>query len=98
MTLQMVDRHQRQAAAHGHALGIAEPDHHPADQTGPGRRRHPVEGGPVAAGLDKGAFDHAVDGLDMAARRDFRHHPAIGCMVVDLAVDHRGQHLDRAVR
>jgi hypothetical protein len=87
MTLQVVDRDQRQAARQGDRLARRQPDHHPAHQARPGGGRDPVEGVETQPGLGHGAADDGVDHLDMGARGDLRHHPAIGGVVGDLAGD-----------
>ncbi|MNY10840.1 hypothetical protein D3C86_1438390 [compost metagenome] len=96
--LQMVDRDQRQAARQGHGLAVGQPHHDPADETRPGGRRHPVQGGVVDPGLGHGPARHPVDHLDMAAGGDFRHHPAEGRVLVDLTVNDAGQDLGSARR
>ncbi|MNE51778.1 hypothetical protein D3C80_1464230 [compost metagenome] len=98
MAFQMVDRDQRQVARQSHGLAIAQPHHDPADQTRPGGRRHPVQSGVIDAGLKHGPARHPVDHLDMAAGGDFRHHPAKGRVLVDLAVNDAGQDLGPARR
>ena len=94
--LQMIDRHQGQAARQGRRLAEAEAHHDPADQARPGRRRDPVQSVIAHVRLGHRAAGDIGDHLHMAAGGDFRHHPAIGRMVVDLAVDHRGQDLGPA--
>jgi hypothetical protein len=96
VTLQMIDRHQRQAARQGRRLAEAEAHHHPADQTRSGRRGDPVQTVIAHVRLGHRAARHLGDHLDMAARRDLGHHPAIGRVIVDLAVNDRGQHLGPA--
>ena len=93
MTFQMVDRDQRQPPRQRRRLAVGQAHHDPADQARPRRRRHAVQRAPVQPGLGHGPTRHAVDHLHMAAGGDFRHHPAIGRMIVDLAVDDAGQHL-----
>uniref|UniRef100_A0A0N4ZGS8 DNA-directed DNA polymerase n=1 Tax=Parastrongyloides trichosuri TaxID=131310 RepID=A0A0N4ZGS8_PARTI len=93
MAFQVVDRDQRQTPRQRRRLAVGQADHDPAHQPRPRRRRHAVQRAPVQPGLAHGPARHAVDHLHMAAGGDFGHHPAIGRMVVDLAVDDAGQHL-----
>ena len=98
MPLQMIDRDQRQAARESHSLAEAQAHHHPADQARPGGGGDSVQTVIAQPGLFHGAADDAVDHLDMAARRDLGNDPAIGRMVIDLAVHHRRQHRRLTVR
>ena len=68
----------------------------------------PIRPGPAAAAMPSTSFDGAVrvlqragdqpvDHLHMGARRDLRHHAAIGGMLGDLAQDLVGQDLAASV-
>ncbi len=76
----MVDRDQRLARRQRERLARYQPDHHPADQPrtgGGGDRIDLVERHP---GFSQSGFGQWNQRLDMRARGDFRHHPAIGTM------------------
>jgi hypothetical protein len=78
VALQVVDGDQRQAAGQRHRLAEAQAHHDAADQAGAGGRGHPVEIIPADARVGHRPGDDAVDGVDVGARRDLRHHAAVG--------------------
>ncbi len=92
----MIDRDQGQIPRQGVSLGEGQADHDPADQAGAGGRRHGVEvGGREIArrlGLSQGQGAQVVDGLDVGAGGDFRHHAAIDGVLDDLGMDQVAQH------
>ena len=98
MTLQMVDGDQRQAPRQGDRLAETQPDHDAADQSRPGGGGNAVQGVIAEPRLVHGQPDDAVDHLDMAAGRDLGHDAAIGRVIVNLAVHHRGQDRRLALR
>jgi hypothetical protein len=98
MTHQVIDRDQRLAQSQRHAFGGGQAHHHPADQAGSGRRRHPVNVIAPDMGLVQGAGDHRIQDLQMGAAGDFRHHAAIGRMGSDLAGDDTGKDGSRSRR
>ena len=81
---QMIDRHQRFAVDHRNRFGGGEPDNHPADQAGAGRRRHAMDLMEAATGFVHGPGDQVVENLDMRAGGDFRYHAAKGGMFIGL--------------
>ena len=84
---QMVHRHERLARDQRQRLARREPDHHPADEPRPGGGGDAVEVRQLHAGLVERAAHDVVEPLDVGARRDFGHDPAIGRVLLDLAVD-----------
>ena len=54
-----------------------QPDHHAADQPGPGGRGDRIDIGERHAGIGQRRLDQRLQRLDMRARRDLRHHAAI---------------------
>ncbi len=98
MRLEMIDRDQRFLAHQRDRLGGGQPHDHAADQPGPGGGGDAVEAGEAAPGLLHRLADDQVERLDMGARRDLRHHPAIGPMLRHLAEHHIGKDLARPRR
>ena len=88
---EVIDRHQRFLGDQRNRLGGGEPDDDPADQAGAGRRRDAVELPQADVGVDHRLGDDVVDDLDMGARRDLRHHAAIGGVLVRLRQHDVGQ-------
>ena len=76
----------------GDRLGGGQPHHDPADEARPGRGGDCVEVAEADARGIKGAGDQAVEMLDMGARRDLGHHPAVGPVIVGLGAHQIGQH------
>ncbi len=93
MGFQMVHRDERLAGGQRDRLRRGEPDDDTADQPRPGRGGDAVEIAQGDAGFRQRALDDAVQHLDMGAGGDFRHHAAIGRMVVDLREHHIRQYL-----
>ena len=98
MRFEMVDRQERLAACQGQGFRRGQPHHHPADETRPGRRGDPVEIRHVDPGPVERKLDEPVDDFDMGARRDLRHHPAIGRVLGDLAHDLVRENFARSTR
>ena len=94
MGFEMVDREEREVVRGGDRLAGHRADDDAADQPRPGGRRHPVERIEADPGILHGPRDHPVDRLQMRARGDLRHHPAIVAMGVELVAHHIGE--DRA--
>ena len=94
MGFEMVDREEGEVVRGGDRLAGHRADDDAADQPRPGGRRHPVERIEADPGIRHGPRDHAVDGLQMRARGDLRHYPAIVAMGVELVAHHIGE--DRA--
>ncbi len=93
VALQMVHRHQRQAAGQGDRLARRKAHHHPAHQARPGGGGDSVQVREARASVGHGLADDGLDDLDVGAGGDLRHHPAIGGVGLDLARHHRGQHV-----
>ncbi len=98
MRLEMVDSEERLADRDRDPLGRHQPDQHASDQARSRRRRDAVEISRRHPRLRERARDQQVDDLDMGARRDLRHNPAVGRMSRNLTHHFVGQDLTRAVR
>ena len=97
MGLEMVDRDQRRVVHHRNGFGSREADDHATDQAGAGRgcdRRQLRE---ADTGFLHGAFDDAVEQIDMGAGRDLRHHATEAGVLRYLRVDDIGQNPAAAV-
>ena len=76
-----------------HAPGVAERAREAgADQQGPDETRsrrigNAVNGLRLDAGLGQGRLDHRQEALDVLARGELRHHPAVAAVQLDLAED-----------
>lgn len=81
----------------GDRLRRGQANHHPTDQAGPAGRRDGVEILVSMTRCFNGLRDHLVDTVDMGARGDLRHYPAIGGMPLELGERHIGQDLARTV-
>ncbi len=93
MGFQMIDRHEGLAQAERHGLGRGQADDQAADQARAGRRGDPVDGLEAGAGVGEGLANRRIEQVDMGAGGDFRHHPAIGRMEIELRAHHIGQDL-----
>ncbi len=91
MALQMVDREKGLAAGRRHGLGGHHADEDPADQAGSRRRRDAVDPVQRQARILQGTLDQPVEVVEMAARRDLRHHAAVGAVLVQLRQHEVGQ-------
>ena len=80
------------------ALAVVTPTISPPIRPGPRRRGDAVDAPEVATGVGHRLFDRRVEQIHMGARRDLRHHAAIGRVQVELRVDHIGQDLAAPVR
>ena len=88
---QMVHRDEGQPGGEGQALGEVDPH-----QQGPDEPRGVGDGDAVQVGegfaaLGQSLPHHPHDGLAVAAGGDFRHHPAVDAVLLDLGGHHRGQ-------
>src|SRR5688572_9098207 len=87
MALQVMD------ADDGYAPGVAEraryrgADQKRADETGPRGIRNAVNGLRFGAGLRQDRFDHRQEALNVLARGELRHDPAVAAVQLDLAED-----------
>ncbi len=77
MAFEVIDRDQRLARRMRQRLAGDEPDHHPADQPRPRRRRDRIDIGQRNASIGQRRRDQRAQHLDMRARGDFGHHAAI---------------------
>ena len=68
----------------GDGLARHQPDHDTANQARARRRGNAIEVAKAGACVLHGLGDEPVEVFDMRARRDFRHHAAIGSVFVDL--------------
>ena len=80
----MVDGQERQLAGRRDRLGGHHAYEDAADEPGPGGRGDAVQVIEAHAGVLQRARDQAVDMIEVAARSDFRHDPAIGPVVFQL--------------
>ena len=87
MPLQVIDGEKRQAVDGGDRLSHGHAHDDAADQAGTSGGRDPLKVAEAHSRLRKGAGDQPVQMVEMAARGDFRHHPAEGAVLVEL-----GQH------
>ena len=72
-------------------LGGGQADNHPADQAGASRGGHAGELHEADIGLAHRARDHAVEQIDMRARRNLGNHTAIRCVILDLRMHDVGE-------
>ena len=91
MAFEVVDRQQRLVPGHRQRLGGDQPDHHSTDQPRPRGRRNGVHVGKVQPRIGERCGDQRGDLLDMRARRDFGHYPAVGAVRFVLRGDVLGQ-------
>jgi hypothetical protein len=81
VTLQMVDRDQRQATGSGNCLGRADPDQERPDQARPGGGGNGVDLVQRHPRLPQRRLDHRRGQLQVVTRRHLRHHspePLVG--------------------
>ena len=71
-------------------LGRHHPDDDAADEAGPAGRRHRRRDRRTRSRRGERAGDHPVEMIEMGARRDLRHHAAIGSMLRQLRQDDIG--------
>ena len=76
VTLQVVDRCERQAARIGDRLGGGKAHEQRADQPGAGRDRDGVEVVPACPGVGQRGGDRRHEQLGVTSRGDLRHDPA----------------------
>jgi hypothetical protein len=84
----VVDADQRFAVDEGDRLRHLQPHQQRAHEARALGDRDRVEGRVVEPGLGHGAAHHGHDVLDVVARRQLGHHPAVGRMDRDLGGDH----------
>ncbi len=87
----MVDAHQGFLQRVGQGLGRGHADDQGADEAGPlghGQAVQVAEGDP---GLIQGPLDDRQDVFEMPPGGDFRHHPAVLGVELELGGHHRGQ-------
>ena len=75
------------------ALAVVTPDDQPADQAGPCRRGDAVDLIERKPCLCQRLKDRGIEQIDMGARGDLRHHPAIDRMQIELRAHHVRQDL-----
>ena len=88
----MVDRNQRDLQSHGRRLGEVDAHQHRTDKA---RRIGDTDGINVLPGNARRLqclIGQTIDGFDMLAGGDFRHHAAVGLMDGHLRRDTVGQH------
>ena len=91
--LEMIDRDERDAAPERDRLGGDDADDEPADQAWPCCRRDAIDLIERKPRLVERLKDRGIEQLDMGARRDLRHHPAIDLVQVELRAHHVRQDL-----
>ena len=98
MRLEMIDGDERAPQPKRDGLAHGDADDQPADQAGTGGRGYPVDRLEAEPGFGERLADGRVEQLDMGARGDLRHHPAIGRMQIELRAHHARQDLAPSVR
>ena len=93
VTLQVVDRNQRNVQPKRQSASEFQTDQQRARQARPHGHRHRADLAHSHSGLVQCGPAHAVDGLGVYARRDFGHDPAVRRMRSDLRLAHRGRRL-----
>ena len=91
MRLEVIDCDQRLAERGGQRLAGGQPHQHAPDQPRTGGGGDGVDFAQLHAGLLGGAGDDAIEVRHMAAGGEFRHHPAIGGVLLELAAHHVGE-------
>ncbi len=91
MRLEMIDRDEGHAASKRDRLPRDHANDQPADQAWPRCRCHAVDRIESEGGLGQRLDDRRVEQLDMGARGDLRHHPAIDGVKVELRAHHARQ-------
>ena len=89
----VMHRHERHAEPQRREFREVHPDKHRADQPRRIRHGHGVDVAARKLCLLQRLIREAVDGLDVLARRDLRHHAAIQFMQLHLRGDAVRQHL-----
>ena len=82
--LEVIDCNQRSLADHRNGLCRRQAHDQAANQARPRGDGDPVQGGKRQARIRHGPGDDHVEGLDVGARGDLRHHAAERRMLVDL--------------
>jgi hypothetical protein len=93
VAFEVVDGEQRPVAGHRQRLGGDQPDHHSADQAGPGRGGDGGAFGQRHAGLREHALDQRREPLGVGARGDLRDHAAVRRVAVVLRGDRLRENL-----
>ena len=87
MALEMIDGDQRLAGGERQPLAGEQGDHHSADQPRSGGRRDRVDVADGQLRFVEHPPDQVGQDLDVRARGDLRHHPAVGLVGAVLADD-----------
>ena len=98
MAFQMVDGIERLAHRPSDRLARHQPDDEPTDQPRPACRSDRIDILQRAPGTQKRFGNQAVQRLHMGARRDLRHHAAIGAVLLELAQHDFTENLALSVR
>jgi hydroxymethylbilane synthase len=98
MALEMIYRQQRLAGGAGKRLGRHQSDDQAADQAGPGGRGDCIDIVERHLGSMERLFHQPIQGLDMGAGGDFRHHAAIGAVFLELGKHHVRKDFAAAIR
>jgi hypothetical protein len=91
--LDVVDADERLAERVSHRLGVGQPDEQRADEARPLRHGHAVNLLPADARALERLRDHQADLVEVLARGDLGHDPAVLLVQVNLRRDDRREHL-----
>src|SRR5579883_2590901 len=80
----MIDCRQRKAMYESKRLGGNQPNQQPANETGACSCRNALQIFETEACFLQASADQNIQDLDMGARSNFRDHPAIRLMVLEL--------------
>jgi hypothetical protein len=93
MPVEVVHRHERQLTGGGKCLGRREAHQQSADQPRPVRNGHRVDVVETSARAFEGVGRDGIHQLEVVARGDLRHNPAIAGVQQPLRRDHVGRDL-----
>ena len=93
MTVQVVDRHEREPQRPGERLRRREPDEERADQPRPARDGDALDVRQLGAGLAERLADHRRDELEVPPGCDLRDDPSVARVEIGLRGDDVGANL-----
>jgi hypothetical protein len=92
MAFQMIHPYPCQIPGKGVGLGETEPDQQTSHKTGTLGDGQSVDIVGTQTGIAQRLIDHRPDRFDMLTRRQFRYHPPIGVVDLDLRGHHGREH------